>query len=202
MSATGRGSARSPGDYYRTPRWAIDAMIKREAPWGIICDPGCGDGAISEALAELKGVSRVIGHEKNPVLAAKAREKGIEVIEGYFLDYSSSRTIKTRPPYDFVIGNPPYKLASEFVRGALDVVRPGGKVAFLLRLGYLGSSRKRLDLVGESSSLSRVWVLARRPSFTSDNRTDASDYAWFVWTRDAPLSRRTYFSVLDEGIER
>ena len=66
MSATGRGSARSEGDYYRTPRWAIDALISREGLWGIVGDVGCGDGAISSAVAALDSVDRVIGHEQNP----------------------------------------------------------------------------------------------------------------------------------------
>ena len=77
--------------------------------------------------------------------------------------------------------NPPYRKAAEFIRQAIGERSRGGKVAALLRLNFLGSSRKRIDLVGPGSCLRSVLVLSRRPSFTGDGRTDACEYAWFVW---------------------
>ena len=80
-----------------------------------------------------------------------------------------------------VVMNPPYRDAAEFVRAALLSVAVGRKVCALLRLNFLGSSSKRLDLFEWGSELRAVHVLARRPSFTGDGRSDACEYAWFVW---------------------
>ena len=184
VSATNRGAVRSEGDFYRTPRWCVDKLLKEEAVSGYVLDPGCGDGAISLALQGqlLSGVAnRVLGVEQNESLASKAVESGVEVFVGDFLDYSSK--VSGYRPYTCVVGNPPYRDAAEWVRAALRCVNPGGKVCFLLRLGFLGSARKRMDVVGPGSELSRVYVLGRRPSFTGDSRSDAASYAWFVWIK-------------------
>ena len=80
--------------------------------------------------------------------------------------------------------NPPYRQAADFVRKALECSESDAKVCALLRLNFLGSSRKRIDLVGPGSCLKAVHVLSRRPSFTGDGKTDACEYAWFVWQKN------------------
>ena len=52
MSATGRGRERNARDFYRTPRWCVDALLKHEPIAPPYFDPCCGDGAILEVLAE------------------------------------------------------------------------------------------------------------------------------------------------------
>ena len=185
MSATNRGSERAQNDYYRTPDWAIDALLSLEDFRGNALDPGCGDGAILSALSERPQFESVLGVELDPTLASRAADSGalgrLDVVEGDFLDYAEK--VSTHRSFDAVIGNPPYKHAADFARASLGCVRDGGKVALLLRLNFLGSSRKRLDLVGTGSALAHVIVLSRRPSFTGNGKTDATDYAWFVWER-------------------
>ena len=44
--------------------------------------------------------------------------------------------------YDLIIGNPPFSLALEFIQRAFQVVKPGGKVIFLLRTAFLESDRR------------------------------------------------------------
>lgn len=85
--------------------------------------------------------------------------------------------------FGLIVMNPPYSLALPFVAAALEVVRSqAGTVAALLRLGFL-ASRKRRDWW--QSHPADVYVLSERPSFTGDGRTDATDYAWFVWREGA-----------------
>ena len=192
MSATNRGGVRSEGDFYRTPSWCVNKLLKEEAVSGHVLDPGCGDGAISLALKDqiLYGpADRVLGVEQNELLARRAIGAGVEVFIGDFLEYSTK--ISGHRPYNCAVGNPPYRDAAEWVRAALRCVNPGGKVCFLLRLGFLGSSRKRLDVVGPSSDLARVYVLAKRPSFTGDSRSDAASYAWFVWGKGCEQGHAT-----------
>lgn len=79
---------------------------------------------------------------------------------------------------DLIISNPPYSLAEGFARRALELVRPGGTVAFLLRLGWL-ASRSRVGFHRDHSC--DVFVLPKRPSFTGNGKSDAADYFWALW---------------------
>lgn len=83
--------------------------------------------------------------------------------------------------FDAVIGNPPYLLAEQHVRDALRRVYHNGHVAFLLRLSFLAGQR-RLALY-EEHPLRYLIPITPRPSFTPDGKTDASEYAVFVWQR-------------------
>lgn len=82
------------------------------------------------------------------------------------------------PPrkYDLVLGNPPYSDALRHVQKALEV---GQNVAFLLRLGFLASVRRK-DFF-QCRPPAYVFVLSKRPSFTEDGKTDGQEYAFFVW---------------------
>lgn len=169
MSATNRGAVRKLRDFYETPGWVTEALIDREPLHGPVLDPACGDGAILKVLHR-RGVGPLAGNDIEPGEA-----------ECYLRRCSDYLQTPARPRWPSVVMNPPYRLAADFVRVALaDVVR-GGKVCALLRLNFLGSSRKRLDLVGPGSQLRAVHALSRRPSFTGDGRSDACDYAWFIW---------------------
>lgn len=175
MSATGRGRKRNPRDFYRTPAWCVEVLLEREDLLPQIYDPACGDGAILEVL-QSHGHT-VHGLDIHPPSALQASQSlGVPVWVGDYLDPD-----RVHPPHCDVVMNPPYKLAAEFVRAALERAQPREKICALLRLNFLGSSRKRIDLVGPGSCLRSVLVLSKRPSFTGDGRTDASDYAFFVW---------------------
>ncbi len=86
-----------------------------------------------------------------------------------------------KPGFDAVVGNPPYRLAEQFIRHSLDLVRVDGVVAYVLRTGFLASAG-RLPLFS-SHPPKRVYMLAERPSFTDDGRTDSYTYCWIVWRR-------------------
>lgn len=177
MSATGRGSDRSPRDFYETPAWCVDALFDAEPLCGPYYDPGCGTGAILRILAKR---GKAWGGDIHAPSVQACADEGLVVGVADYL----SPELRYRAPGEVtttIVMNPPYKLAPEFLRAALEDLEPGRKVCALLRLNFLGSSRKRLDLVGPGSGLRSVYVLSRRPSFTGDGRTDACEYAWFVW---------------------
>ncbi len=187
MSATGRGRERNARDFYRTPRWCVEALLKHEPLGPPYCDPCCGDGAILEVLAEH---GEAFGGDIHPPSVGACTASGLDAwIVDFLTDLDSSDQRQS------IVMNPPYRHAAEFVREALRQQARGGKVAALLRLNFLGSSRKRIDLVGPGSCLRSVLVLSRRPSFTGDGRTDACEYAWFVW--EVGYTRSASLRVLD-----
>jgi len=175
MSATGRGRERNPRDFYRTPEWCIELLLESESLMPVVYDPACGDGAILEVLQDW--FHTVHGMELDAATALQASQAlDTPIAVGDYLDPDTVHPFRAD-----VVMNPPYRLAAEFVRAALERSEPRTKVCALLRLGFLGSSRTRMDLVGPDSELKSVYVLGKRPSFTGDSKTDASSYAWFVW---------------------
>jgi len=195
MSATGRNNVRHADDYYRTPAWCVRALLKyvkttSEKDYAAlhnssILDPACGDAAILEVLDSygFKGV----GIEIDPTRAEKAREHGFGVYCGDALvTYMSAQA---------VITNPPYSLAMEFVQKALSRCDPPVFfAAFLLRLNWL-ASRKRAEF--HRNTPADILVLPKRPSFTDDGKTDASEYAWFIWKR--PFQPKGTWTIADLG---
>lgn len=103
--------------------------------------------------------------------------------DGYgALDFLTAGEPTERP--DWIVTNPPFPLAADFVRRGLEIATQG--VAVLARLAFLESAG-RYDL------MSRLTVLApfseRVPmqlgSWDPDLST-ATAYAWFVWRKDVP----------------
>jgi len=199
VSATNRSAVRHADDFYRTPDWVVRALLESEPLHGPILEPACGDGSIISQILE-SGVCRpelLVGVEIHRARAesAAANRWGSRVVWGNFLEgLDCWQHIEPRPCA--IITNPPYRHAAAFIRRSLEVVQPGGKVCMLLRLNFLGSSRKRLDVVGADSGLSRVIVLAKRPSFTGTG-TDACEYAWMIWIKGYRGDPR--ISVYNEG---
>lgn len=166
-----RSEAAAAGDFYETPEWATKAIISELLKTGLIIpvlDPCAGTGAILRVLRRYYPPALVGGLELNVELAKD--DPWIVVANALAVHW---------PGYQTVIMNPPYSMALAFVNYALAELRPrNGTVAALLRLGML-SSQRRADFWRRNPA--DVYVLPRRPSFTADGRTDASDYAWFVW---------------------
>ena len=82
---------------------------------------------------------------------------------------------------DWIIGNPPYSDAERHCIHAIKNARNG--VAFLLRLGFLASAKRKQ--FWKEYPPTRVIVLSERPSFTGDGKTDGQEYAFFVWEKGA-----------------
>lgn len=187
MSATGRATelalpglndivGRHPDDFYRTPGWAVDLilphLVREQGPPTWI-DAGCGDGVIAQRVLARWPASRGFGVEIDPGRAQFARG----VCPVYASDFLAVDPIWF-DPVDLVIGNPPYSLALEFLRRALQL---GKEVAFLLRAGFLEARRgSDRDLFLEEHP-SDVYLLARRPRFTGDGGGDSATYCWCVW---------------------
>jgi SAM-dependent methyltransferase len=221
MSATNRPkkdgtkTVRDPNDHYRTPGWATKLLLQEPSfspllfTGASVLDPGCGTGAITQELVTYSadralnwtvvGVEsdnalfcRALAEVKIPTAATWGKGTALSIYRGDALNDG-------RVDADIVIGNPPYSQAAEWVR-YFTSLRQGGRpntVAFLLRLNFLGSAKKRLDIL-QGPMTPDVYVLSKRPSFTGDGKTDATEYGWFVWPRDREVVIRG--NARDSGI--
>ena len=157
---------REKDDFYPTPVPATIALLRGETFGPHIWEPACGDGAISLVL-------RAAGHE---VVSTDLFDRG----------YGESRIdflMEHKLLAPEIVTNPPFKLAEQFVRHALDL--GASKVAMMLRLAWLeGSQRKCLF---EQTPLARVHVASRRLSMHRGGTDQGGGggsmiaFAWFVW---------------------
>lgn len=87
--------------------------------------------------------------------------------------------------HDWVITNPPFRLAEQFVTRALTVARVG--VAVLARTVFLESSGRYEDIFLPTPPSKFAQFVERVPMVKSrlDRRaTTATGYAWFVWEKE------------------
>lgn len=174
-------------DAYFTPDALARACVERVAsvmsePPERILEPSSGGGAFVAACHAAWPEARICAVDVAPgrreaAIAAGARD----FVE---TDFLRVKPPVVRPP-DLIIGNPPYLGAEDHIRKALEMVEPGGAVAFLLRLSMVASAG-RLQPGGisragaEGCGLDRVYPIYPRPSFTGGG-TDASEYALVMW---------------------
>lgn len=179
---------RAERDFYPTPPELITAaceklkndedefLLRWSSP--IILDPGCGKGVWGDIGSSLF---------KFPYSFGIDIEENKEVYQhlnafilGDFLRFDFKRR------FDLIIGNPPYKLAEEFIHQSLSLLHDEGYLFFLLRLAFLEGRSRQLTLYN-SFPPKRVYVLIRRPSFfstkTNSKTTDRSAYAMILWQK-------------------
>ena len=177
MSATNRGTKRNEADFFATPLETIYSLLDNYD--GIkssdsILEPSAGNGNIIQALRNRGYKNHMtaieLREEERYNLVGKADQVGI-------LDYLKVELEKIGK-YDVIIGNPPYCLAQEFIDKSLTLLKPGGRLIFLLRTNFLESKKRREWW--QDKLPSGLYVLSKRPSFTGKG-TDATSYSWFIW---------------------
>lgn len=161
--------ARPETDFYATPEWVIARFLAAFGPsipaaTNRILEPSAGDGALLNPLREWWPEARIDAYDIDP------RHPDVQARDFWFDDGPEH--------YDLVITNPPYVHAEAFVQYGLSKLNPGGHLALLLRLGFLGS-QERAPLWRRSMCES-IYVLSERPSFKR-GATDFSEYMWAVW---------------------
>lgn len=177
-----RPAGRHPTDSYPTPAALCAAVVAGLPGWSprTILEPSVGTGAWVDQLVTRwpDATYTTIDPWAEPATPPKNHQHHWCPFESFA---AACRNNGQR--FDLVIGNPPYRHAEEHVRLALSLLAPGGMLVFLLRLAFL-ASRGRYDF-WLAAPPDRVQVLVERPSFSSDNKTDSSDYAVFTWVNGA-----------------
>lgn len=172
----GRHALRDRGaDLYETPPEAVRALLAvEEIPSGAVWECACGPGSIVRTL-------RAAGHE---VWATDLVDYGSPDQDQHGIDFLLE---DGSAPYYIgsICTNPPFKLATEFVRHAL-LLCP--RVYMLLRLAFLESERRTNIL--ECGFLQRVHVfrnrlpMMHRANWNGPRASSAMAFAWFCFDRD------------------
>ena len=156
-------------DLYETPAVAVHALLRAEDLPRHLWEPAAGRGAIVNVL-------RAAGHL---VLASDLVDYGDPT---HFPRRDFLMEHKVPDGCEAIVTNPPFKLADQFARHALELCP---RVIMLLRLAFYESVR-RSDIL-DSGSLARIWCFRRRlPMMHRDDwagpkANSGMAFAWFVF---------------------
>jgi len=160
-------------DDYPTPRWATEELVRRVPIAGEVLEPCAGDGAISDVLATLPGVSVTT----NDIDWSRKRSDwhfDVTIPADWFCLCSQHN-------FDWIISNPPFSHAAEIVKAAYESATVG--IAMLLRLSFLEPCDNRGPWLAAHPP-TRLIVLPRI-SFTGDGHKDSCTAGWMLWEKGA-----------------
>lgn len=160
---------RKKSDFYETPYSITEHLLNNEKFLfdSTVLEPAAGDGAIVKVIS--KKIKKTISTDL---------KSGIDFL----------KVKKDLYNPDYIITNPPFSIAYEFVLQAKKICK--NKFAFLLPLSYL-HGKKRFDNIYKDKKfpLARVYVFTRYPMLGDELRIDGKYktgmmvYAWFIWDR-------------------
>lgn len=166
-------------DLFPTPPWATRALVQWLGQQGVpVCahsvwEPASGLGHMSRALEEFFA----------SVKSSDAIDYGIghETID--FVDQESIPEWLW-PSADWIITNPPFKLAEEFCHNAIRHAKVG--VAMLVRTTFLEGVKRHRDLFSVTPPSYVLQFTERVPMHRGRleaNGSTATAYCWVVWIK-------------------
>ena len=182
MSSTNRSNAREShiADYYVTNVQDIELFLKELNKqinpniWNEVkildnCAGGDGDHPMSYPTA----IKNTYGN--CDIKTIDIRKDSLAEIKADYLKLD----LDFKP--HIIITNPPFNLALEIIKKALDDVEDDGYVIMLLRLNFL-ETKARKDFFDEYMP-EYIYVHHKRMSFVEGKGTDSVAYAHYVWRK-------------------
>lgn len=162
-------------DNFPTPPWATRALMEHvigpeNARGRTVLEPACGEGYMSRPLGEYFATVR----------SFDIHSYGY----GYVDDFLDSNW--ENESVDWVITNPPFKAAEQFVARGLEVARVG--VAVLVRTVFIESVGRWDRLFRHRPCTAFAQFVERVPIVkgrVDPKATTATGYAWLVWDKQA-----------------
>lgn len=184
------GFERQEGDFYPTPAWVTECLLRSVTLRGPIWEPCCGDGALAKVLS-------AAGHE---VVATDLADRGfgrggVDLLQTSEMP-DGCRALVTNPPYgdggtrSRTGKTSPLMLA--FTEHTIRLARQAqGQLALLVRFQWI-AGRRVASLLTEGS-LQSVIVLTRRIQWFDHGRETKSGqhhHAWIFFDFALPPARR------------
>ena len=181
-------------DFYPTPPWATRALLHEiveplyGSEFGSAWEPACGAGHCALPL----------GEDFESVFATDVHDWGYGDIRDF--DFTMARRENAPGEIDWIITNPPFVRALEFVQRGFEIARCG--VAMLLRLQWIESEGRYDTVFGPDAPYAPDLICPfseRVPMIEGvwdPEASTASAYAWFVFRPQD----RVYKTVMPKGI--
>lgn len=169
-------------EVYRTPDYAFKPLFDYRPEWfeGRGCDPSAGDGRM---LAEIARRGNLGPHYAADIRAEEETLMRKNLPEGTQIEINDYLWNMNVPECDFMITNPPFTLAVDFVKKARTHTK--GPIFILQSVSWQGTNKRSRWM--KQAGLAYVLNLARRPKWEVDVGTAHSniwDFAWFVFLPD------------------
>ena len=161
-------------DDFPTPPWGTRAFLshyfaKDEVADLSVWEPACGRGHMAQVLAEYFGTVR----------ASDVANYGYGEVQDFLTGLSGVKSV------DWVVTNPPFRLAEDFFERGRQVARKG--VALLTRTVFI-ESVGRFERVFKPNPPSKVLQYSERVPMVKGRldrkASTATGYAWLVWKFD------------------
>jgi hypothetical protein len=191
-----RVEAKDSPDDFPTPPWATRGLIEhvlenKDVLAGMTCwEPACGAGHMSKVLKEY--------------FSAVRSSDAYDYQYGEIFDFVA--TSNHEASYDWVITNPPFRHAEEFVLRGLRVARKG--VAILARSVFLESTGRYRAIFRDSPPTKFAQFTERVPMVKGrldQKASTATGYAWLVWEKEqqpAQFPRLMWVPPCRKNLER
>ena len=170
-------------DYFPTPLWATRALCEwlgynlHVSNDETVLEPACGEGHMVRALKDY--FLSVSAYDIQPMGYGKQADYLFPSYQDDVLNY------------DWVITNPPFKLAEQFIEKALRNVNRGA--CFLTRTSFLEGVGRHNRLFSKTPPSYVLQFSERVPMLkgrVDKKASTATSYAWLVWVK--PLSITTF----------
>ncbi len=156
-------------DFYETPNWQTESLLKRVSINGLICEPCVGDSSIANHFIQ----ENLVTNDINPKWEAD-----------YHYDAAQKNDLwlhlQGQDQPDWIVTNPPFNQAMPILKQSFRCARIG--VAMLLRLTFLEPTKERSDFLNANPP-TRLIVLPRW-SYKANRKTDSVTTAWMVWKKE------------------
>ncbi len=185
-------------DFFPTPAWGTRALMEKVlhfSPQGasdLVClEPACGAGHMVKPLTEYFG----------EVVPCDIHDYGYPgMMVQNFLGMEEDPDL-----VDWIITNPPFKLAEEFIKKSMRMARRGA--AFLVRTSFLESVGRYNSLYSITPPQVVAQFTERVPMFkgrVDKKGSTATSYAWLVWEKGslANYSKIVWIPPCRKSLER
>jgi hypothetical protein len=162
-------------DHFPTPPWATRALFEHVlfmAAGDRIWEPACGDGSMFRPIMEYASEG----------WASDVHDYGWDHIVHDFLNRWMPKEVPLFP--DWIVTNPPFRLAEQFVQHGLECGARG--VAVLVRSVFIESIGRYKNLFEHLPPTSMAQFTERVPMVKGrldKNASTATSYCWLVWEK-------------------
>jgi hypothetical protein len=162
-------------DFFPTPPWGTRALCDALQGFGFdlglrtVAEPACGEGHMARPLAEFFAT----------VHASDIHPYGFGEVADFLFPSNH------RP--DWIITNPPFRLALQFAQTALDRAQEG--VALLVRSAWLEGVERHRELFEPHPPFAVAQFVERLPMHRGRLLKDGSTataYCWVIWVKGHP----------------
>ncbi len=161
-------------DDFPTPPWATRALMEHiihadeETARYSVLEPACGRGHMAQTLREYF----------NDVRSSDIHNYGYGAVEDFLEAEHANNSV------DWIITNPPFRLAEEFLQKSMEIARVG--VALLVRLTF-AETVGRYERIYRDTPPTIVAPFSERVPMCkgrlNKKGSTATAYAWFVWKK-------------------